>query len=99
MILTGRPVGADEALVMGLANRVVPKGKSREEAEKLAAQLAGFPQRCMLGDREAAYRGIDMDFDDAMALEFTIGLETVASGETLAGATEFAEGKGRHGTF
>jgi enoyl-CoA hydratase len=53
----------------------------------------------MLGDREAAYRGFDMDFDDAMALEFKIGLETVASGETLAGATEFARGKGRHGEF
>lgn len=99
LILTGRPVEAQEALTMGLANRVVPKGKAREEAERLAAQIAEFPQRCMLGDREAAYRGFDMDFDDGMALEFAIGLETVASGETLAGATDFARGKGRHGEF
>jgi enoyl-CoA hydratase len=99
MILTGRPIGAEEALAMGLANRVVPRGKAREEAERIAAQLGEFPQKCMLGDREAAYRGFELDFDDAMALEFKIGLETVASGETLAGATEFARGKGRHGEF
>lgn len=99
MILTGRPVGADEAFSMGLANRVVPKGKAREEAERIAARLAAFPQKCMRGDREAAYRGLEMDFDEAMGLEFGIGLETVASGETFSGATEFARGKGRHGEF
>jgi len=99
MILTGRPVNAEEALSFGLANRVVPKGKAREEAEALAAQLAEFPQKCMLGDRRALYLGFDMDFDKAMELEFKIGLEVIASGETVAGATEFTGGKGKHGEF
>jgi enoyl-CoA hydratase len=99
MILTGRPVGAGEALAMGLANRVVPRGKAREEAERIAAVIAEFPQRCMLSDREAARRGFDLDFDEGMALEFKLGLETVASGETFSGATKFAGGDGRHGEF
>lgn len=99
MMLTGRPVAAEEALSMGLANRVVPKDHARAEAEKLAAEMAEFPQRCMLNDREAAYRGFDMDFDEAMALEFKLGMETIASGETTAGAEKFADGAGRHGNF
>ena len=99
MILTGRPVGADEALAMGLANRVVPPGKSREEAETLAEKVAGFPRKCMLGDREAAYRGFDMGFDEGMELEFRIGLDVIESGETFSGATRFAGGTGRHGAF
>ena len=99
MILTGRPVNAEEALSFGLANRVVPKGKAREEAEKIAAQLAEFPQKCMLGDRRALYLGFDMDFEKAMELEFKIGLEVIASGETVSGATEFTGGKGKHGVF
>ena len=99
MILTGRHVGADEALAMGLANRVVPPGKSREEAETLAEKVAGFPRKCMLGDREAAYRGFDMGFDEGMELEFRIGLDVIESGETFSGATRFAGGTGRHGAF
>jgi enoyl-CoA hydratase len=99
MILTGRPVNAEEALAFGLANRVVPKGKAREEAEALAAQLAEWPQKCMLGDRKALYQGFDMDFKKAMELEFKIGLEVIASGETVSGATEFTGGKGKHGVF
>ena len=99
MILTGRPVNAEEALAFGLANKVVPKGKAREEAEKIAAQLAEFPQKCMLGDRRALYLGFDMDFEKAMELEFKIGLEVIASGETVSGATEFTGGKGKHGEF
>ena len=99
MILTGRPVGAGEALAMGLANRVVENGTAREEAEKLAAQIAEFPQTCMRNDRLAAYRGFDKDFDEAMAVEFRLGLEVVASGETWSGAQEFEAGKGKHGQF
>jgi enoyl-CoA hydratase len=99
MILTGRPVSAEEALAFGLANRVVPKGKAREEAERIAAQLAEWPQNCMLGDRRALYQGFDMDFHRAMELEFKIGLEVIASGETVSGATEFTGGKGKHGEF
>ena len=99
MMLTGRPVGADEALAFGLANRVVPKGRAREEAEKLAAEIAGFPRLCMRGDRKAAYLGFDMEMDRAMILEYRTGLEVIESGETVAGAGEFAGGKGRHGKF
>ena len=99
MILTGRPVNAEEALAFGLANRVVPKGKAREEAEALAAQLAEFPQKCMLGDRRALYLGFDMDFEKAMELEFKVGMEVIASGETTSGAAEFTGGKGKHGVF
>lgn len=99
LILTGRPVGAEEALQIGLANRVVEPGSAREEAEKLAAQIAEFPQVCMLSDREAVYSGFDMDFDKGMQLEFLLGSNVVNSGETREGATRFSSGQGRHGKF
>jgi enoyl-CoA hydratase len=97
MILTGRAVGAEEALAMGLANRVVEKGKSREEAEALAAKLAEFPQVCMRSDREAVYCGLD--FGDALELEFKLGMRVIKSGETVEGARRFNGGTGRHGEF
>ena len=99
MILTGRPVGAEEALAMGLANRVVETGKSGEEAEKLAAQIAEFPQVCLRSDREAVYRGFDLDFEKAMEIEFQLGMNVVKSGETKEGAAHFYKGYGRHGAF
>lgn len=99
MILTGRPVSASEALSWGLANRVVPRGKAREEAESLAVEIARFPQRCMRSDRRAAYDQWSLPLDAAMAREFELGFATIASGETLEGATRFAGGAGRHGKF
>jgi enoyl-CoA hydratase len=99
MILTGRPVHAEEALRMGLANRVVEKGKSREEAEGLALQLARFPRQCLLSDRRSVYEQQDMPFHLAMRNEFRLGLETIKSGETVEGASRFATGAGRHGSF
>lgn len=99
MILTGRPVGAEEALSMGLANRVVKTGTAREEAQKLASEIADFPQHCMRSDREAVYRGFDMPFDKAMEVEFQLGLRIISSGETETGAGRFAAGTGRHGKF
>ena len=99
MILTGRPVYAKEASAMGLANRVVAKGKARETAEELAAQIAGFPWNCVLSDRRSAYEGTSLPFDQAMAREFELGMATVESGETLQGAARFAGGAGRHGKF
>jgi enoyl-CoA hydratase len=84
---------------MGLANRVVEKGKAREEAENLAAQLAEFPQACMRNDREAVYRGFGLDFDAAIELEFKLGMRTIESGETTAGAGRFSGGEGKHGGF
>ncbi|MCH6264667.1 MULTISPECIES: crotonase/enoyl-CoA hydratase family protein [Neobacillus] len=99
LILTGRPVYAEEALLIGLANRVVETGTAKEEAEKLAAEIAEFPQACMISDREAVYRGFDQDFDKAMQLEFLLGVNVVNSGETREGATRFSKGQGRHGEF
>jgi enoyl-CoA hydratase len=99
MILTGRAVGAEEAFSIGLANRIAETGKGREEAERLAEEIASFPQRCMRSDREAAYRGLDMEFGEALALEFTLGLRVIESGETVEGASRFSDGKGRHGKF
>jgi enoyl-CoA hydratase len=99
MILTGRPVNADEALTFGLANRVVDDGGSREEAEKLAEQIADFPQACMLNDRQSAYEQFDLDFEAALKNEFQHGLKAIRSGEFRASIEPFISGKGRHGQF
>ncbi|MFX1450044.1 MAG: crotonase/enoyl-CoA hydratase family protein [Promethearchaeota archaeon] len=99
LILTGRPVYADEALAIGLANRVVDVGQSRPEAEKLAREIAAFPQICMRGDRLSAYEAFDLDFEKAMENEFKHGLKTLFSGETLKGAKRFKKGVGKHGEF
>ena len=99
MILTGRPVGAEEALRMGLANRVVKKGTARAEAEALAEQIARFPKNCMRSDRLSAYQQFDLPFEQAIRNEFELGLRTVQSGETVEGAARFAQGAGRHGSF
>ncbi|MFX1337151.1 MAG: crotonase/enoyl-CoA hydratase family protein [Promethearchaeota archaeon] len=99
MILTGRPVTAQEALEWGLANHIVDDGKSRIEAEKLAKLIAEFPQICMRNDRMSAYQQFGMSLEDAMTNEFEWGLRTLASGEYLVGSKEFTEGKGKHGNF
>jgi enoyl-CoA hydratase len=99
MILTGRPVGAEEALAMGLANRVVPRGEARAEAEKLAHQLTRFPQICLRADRRSAYEQWDQNLGEALLGEFTLGMEAIRSGETQAGASRFASGRGRGGSF
>jgi enoyl-CoA hydratase len=99
LILTGRPVGADEALGMGLVNRVVGKGRAREEAEQLAAQLAEFPQTCMRNDRLALYRGMGRPFDAGLELEFQLGMKTLFSGESVSGAGRFTQGEGKHGQY
>ena len=99
MILTGRPVGAEEALRMGLANRVVEPGTSRAEAEILAEQISRFPQQCMLSDRRSAYEQWELSIQAALRNEFRLGLTTIQSGETLEGAARFSKGAGRHGAF
>ncbi len=99
MILTGRPVGAEEALAMGLANRVVEPGTALQEAEKLAAQIAEFPPNCLRSDRKAVYRGVDLDFAAGMALEFTLGMQVMGTDEAERGAGRFIQGEGRHGEF
>jgi enoyl-CoA hydratase len=97
MILTGRPVAAAEALAFGLANRVVPEAALREETEKLALQLAAFPQACMRGDRRSAYDQWGMDERAAISNELTYGIKALQAGETLAGAARFSGGAGRSG--
>jgi enoyl-CoA hydratase/carnithine racemase len=100
MILTGRPVGAKEALSMGLANRVVPKGKALEEATAIATQLLSFPDLCMNLDRSSCYYSAynAHSFEDAMRNEFEHGVEAI-SVESVKGAAMFKAGNGRHGHF
>jgi enoyl-CoA hydratase len=95
LILTGRSVEAQEALAMGLANRVVPKGQARQAAEALAAELATLPQQCLRADRLSMMGQWGMSEADAIDAEFA-SLSRVAA-ESLAGAKRFADGAGRHG--
>lgn len=88
LILTGRPVGAEEALAMGLVNRVVPRGQARAAAEALAAQLAALPQAAMLGDRQAALAQWSLPLEQALAVELEFGLAALG-GEAQAGAARF----------
>jgi enoyl-CoA hydratase len=99
MILTGRPVGAEEALAMGLANRVVPPGQTLEAAVALAREISAFPQMCMLADRASTYAQDGLDQATALDEEARGGLEVLRSGESVSGATKFARGSGRHGSF
>lgn len=97
LILTGRAVGAEEALAMGFANRVVPPGRARAVAEQLAAELAALPQACLRSDRASVYDALGRAESDALAVEFGHGLASLAA-EGVAGAARFASGAGRHGT-
>lgn len=97
LILTGRPVGADEAKTMGLANRVVPPGQGLAAAQALAADIAKFPQLCMKQDRQSALMQHALPEKQALQYEYTCGLTSLA--EAAAGAARFASGEGRHGSF
>ena len=99
MILTGRPVDAQEALTFGLANRVVPVGQAREVAEALARTIADFPPNCVRSDRRSAWEGLGLSLPAALANEFALGKATHDTGESQAGARRFAAGAGRHGRF
>ena len=99
LILTGRGVAGDEALRMGLANRLAEPGRALDDAIALARQLAAFPQRCMHADRRSSYEQWGLTLDDAMRTELRLGLEVLRSGESQAGAARFAAGEGRHGQF
>jgi enoyl-CoA hydratase len=99
MILTGRPVNAQEASEFGLANRIVEDGTSKEEAEKLALEIAQFPKICTRNDRLSAYAQFGLNTSDALKSEFHYGMKTLESGEYLEGSNEFSKGKGKHGEF
>ena len=96
LVLTGRPVSAAEARDMGLANRVVPAGTSRQAAEQLARELAAFPQACMRADRRSVYQALNLPLPEALRNEHRGGAEVLAL-ESLAGARAFSAGAGRHG--
>jgi enoyl-CoA hydratase len=98
LVLTGRGVPADEALGMGLVNRVVPPGQSRAAAEQLAADLARFPQTCLRHDRLSLLEQDGLEEMDALAVEMRHGMVSL-SADALAGAQRFAAGAGRHGDF
>jgi len=97
LILTGRGVSGEEALRMGLANRLVEPGTAQGEAVALAKQLARLPQRCLRSDRLSSYRQWDLSLEGAMSEELRLGLEVIRSGETREGARRFASGAGRRG--
>ncbi|AKJ09266.1 enoyl-CoA hydratase [Streptomyces incarnatus] len=97
MVLTGRPVPAREAHEMGLANRVVPTGRARAEAEALAAAIARFPQACLRSDRASVLDQEGLDEETALRTELRYGAGVLA--ESAEGAARFAAGSGRHGSF
>jgi len=97
LILTGREVAADEAKLMGLANRVVEPGSALEAATELAAQLAALPQNCMRSDRLSALAQWALGPGEALAEETRVGMATIRTGETFEGAARFSSGEGRHG--
>ncbi len=100
LILTGRPVDAAEALGMGLVNRVVPPGAGRAAAERLAAEIAAFPQTCLREDRLSLLEQGGLSEQEAMAGELRHGLRSLTEvSEAADGAARFAAGAGRHGAF
>jgi enoyl-CoA hydratase len=97
LILTGRPVSAEEAFGMGLVNRLAEPGRALDDAVELATRLASFPQSGLRNDRLSVLEQWGMGIDEATANEFARGLDTLASGESVEGAGRFARGEGRHG--
>jgi enoyl-CoA hydratase/carnithine racemase len=95
LILTGRLVGTEEALAMGLLTEVVPEGRHLTRALAMAEGLAGFPQETMLADRRAALEGFGLALDEGLALEAQAGPMVFA--DAVAGAARFAGGEGRGG--
>ena len=97
LVLTGRPVKAQEARSMGLVNRVVPEGQALRAALDLAQELAALPQTCMRNDRLSMLESLDLEAQAALENEVLRGQRTLASGEAASGAGRFRDGAGRHG--
>ena len=98
MVLTGRGVSGEEAVAFGLVTRLVPPGTALANAIGLANELAALPQMCLRSDRASVYAQWDSPLGVALTQEHEYGMATLASGETLAGASRFVEGEGRHGS-
>jgi len=97
LLLTGRAVSADEALSMGLVNRVVAEGEALVQAVRLAGELSALPQTCLRNDRLSMLASLELPEEAAMRNEVRLGQLTLASGETSEGALRFSAGEGRHG--
>jgi enoyl-CoA hydratase len=97
LILTGRPVSGEEALRMGLANRIVPHGQALPEAIRLAHDLASLPQAALRSDRLSSYEQWSLRLPDALAVEYGHGMATLETGEALAGLSRYASGDWRAG--
>ncbi len=97
LILTGRGVGGDEALKIGLANRVSEPGSALRDAIALANEISSLPQTCLRSDLLSSKDQWDLSFSDAIRREYELGLATITTGETRDGASRFASGEGRHG--
>jgi enoyl-CoA hydratase len=98
IIMTGRKVSAAECYQIGLCEKIVPRGKAREEAEKLAHEIACFPQECVRADRRSVYLQHGLPVRDALRKEWYNATEALKN-EGIAGATRFVSGLGRHGDF
>jgi enoyl-CoA hydratase len=99
LILTGRAVSGEEALLIGLVNRLIDPGKALAAAQELAHALAGFPQHGLRADRMSVYEQWSLSWEDARRNELKHGLKVLASGESRAGAQRFTSGEGKHGKF
>ncbi len=97
MVLTGRSVGASEAKEIGLIDRIVPEGRARQEAERLASDLAALPQECLRNDRLSMYEGATLDEAEALRNEFSRGMATITHGDMPGDIGRFLTGEGRHG--
>lgn len=98
LILTGRAMGAEEALAFGFANRVVQPGQARAAAQELAREFAALPQACLRSDRRSVYDGFGHEELTALGIEFSHGMASLQA-EGIAGAARFADGAGRHGAI
>ncbi len=98
LILTGRPVGAEEALAIGLANRVVGAGAALDHAVLWGLELASLPQACLRNDRASAMAQWDLPEPEALRSEYRFGLDTLASADFADGPARFASGEGRGGS-
>jgi enoyl-CoA hydratase len=97
LVLTGRAVKADEALRIGLVERLVASGAALAEAQKLAREIASFPQAALRGDRRSLLHQWSLSLDEATRAEYAAGVDAISTGEAIGGAKRFAEGEGRHG--
>lgn len=98
IIMTGRKVAAEEALRIGLCEKVVPTGDARAAAEAMAHEIARFPQRAVLADRASVLNGRGLSAREALELEWSDGIVAHLR-EGAAGAGRFAGGLGRGGDF